>query len=250
MDPRLRERRIEVARDRGRRRLHRLVAVLVVVALVVGAYGLTRSPLLDVDRIVVSGADRTGAPQVRRASGLRTGDPLLGLDAAGAARRLEALPWVAGASVSKAWGGTVRIVVRERSAVAVVGSGASARLVDATGRVLAPATAQDRDRLPAVAGAVADPGATLGPTQRAVVGVVGDLPAALRAQVDRAWRGRAGVVLVLDDAIVVRWGAAGDSSAKANALSLLLEQADRSTIASIDVTVPGSPAVRRKNGPG
>jgi cell division protein FtsQ len=218
------------------------------VALVaVAAVAVTRSPLLDVDRIAVEGAARSDAGAVRRASGLSVGDPLVSLDASATAHRVEALPWVAEASVSRSWRGTVRIAVRERTPVAVVGDGASARLVDEAGRVLAPARPAERDRLPAVAGATADPGRTLGRTQRVVLGVLGDLPAGLRGDVDRAWRSGTGVVLVLDDDIVVRWGAPADSSAKVNALRLLLEQADRTTMASIDVSVPGSPAVRRKN---
>lgn len=247
MDPRLRERRIEVARDRGRRRLRRILALAVVLLLVVAAVAATRSPLLDVDRIAVDGAARSGAGAVRTASGIAVGDPLVSLDAAAAARRIEALPWVADASVSRSWRGTVRIAVRERTPIAVVGEGASARLVDAAGRVLAAARPAERDRLPRVAGATADPGAALGRTQRVVLGVLGDLPVGLRGEIDRAWRSGTGVVLVLDDDVVVRWGAPTDSSAKANALRLLLEQADRATMASIDVSVPGSPAVRRKN---
>jgi hypothetical protein len=74
---------------------------------------------------------------------------MLGLDTAAAARRIEALPWVAVAHVARQWPSTVTVVLTERSAVAVVAqdivgqdavagvaAGAPTVLVDDTGRVL------------------------------------------------------------------------------------------------------------------
>ena len=53
VDPRIRKRQIDVRRAEGRRRLRVLTVVVIVVLLVAGALAATRTPLLDVDRIVV-----------------------------------------------------------------------------------------------------------------------------------------------------------------------------------------------------
>ena len=90
----MRARRIRVRRDAGKRRLRRLTLVLAVLALVVGAAVATRSPLLDVDRVEVTGAEQTSAGAVLEAAGSRARRALVSVDVAAAARRVEALPWV------------------------------------------------------------------------------------------------------------------------------------------------------------
>ncbi|MCU1354525.1 MAG: FtsQ-type protein, partial [Acidimicrobiales bacterium] len=135
IDPRIQARRVEVQRDRGRRRLHRLVALGVVAGLVLAAVGATRSPLLDVDHIRVSGAKRTDRAALSRAAGVRLRRPLLDVDPGAIARRVEALPWVQRAIVRRSWPGTVMIQVSERRPLAVVTEAAGPVLVDRDGRV-------------------------------------------------------------------------------------------------------------------
>ena len=61
IDPRIRDRRIEVIREAGRRRL-RVTLVIASAIVVVGlAYLTVRSPLLDVDHIQVTGSQRESA---------------------------------------------------------------------------------------------------------------------------------------------------------------------------------------------
>ena len=69
IDPRIRQRRIAVRREEGRRRLRLLVGVVTVSGLVVGGWAATRSPLLDVDRVDVVGAARTPRDALVAASG-------------------------------------------------------------------------------------------------------------------------------------------------------------------------------------
>ena len=70
VDPRLRDRRAAVAREAGRRRLRRLVIGAAIVGLLVGAYGLVRSPLLDVDPVEgLTGCGEPGDPDLRRILG-------------------------------------------------------------------------------------------------------------------------------------------------------------------------------------
>src|SRR5687768_9465586 len=120
IDPRIRARRIEVQRTEGRRRLRRLAWLSAAVVLLVGAWGLTRTTLLDVDRVVVVGAAHSDGDAVVAATGVRQGDPLLDVDAGQVRHAVERLPWVATATVSRSWPGTVHVRLRERTAVAVV----------------------------------------------------------------------------------------------------------------------------------
>src|SRR5512141_3460219 len=108
INPRIRERRIEVQREAGRRRLR----VLLVVTSVLSAAGLAfltiTSPLLDVDTIKVAGARHVTAAQVRAAAGVHVHDHLLFVDTGAVARRLERLAWVAHASVQTDLPGTLK----------------------------------------------------------------------------------------------------------------------------------------------
>ena len=242
VDPRLQARRVEVARGQGRRRLRWVLAAVVIVVLVVGAFALTQSPALDVDQVVVRGASRTEQDQARAASGIGRGTPMVSVDAPAVERRLEALPWVQSASVSRSWPGTVRITLVERTPVAVVGTGSAAVQVDRDGRALGPAGDTD---LPAVSGDPVPAGAQLSATQRWVVTTLAELPAALRAEVVGAAATPSGIRFTLTDDIEVRWGDTSQSTAKADAVQVLLEQAGRSTIATIDVSVPRAATVTR-----
>ena len=242
VEPKLQARRIEVARHQGRRRLRFVVLVLGVVIAVVAVFGATRSPALDVDHVVVRGADQTGAAAVRRASGVPLGRPLVSVDPAHVEARLERLPWVERASVARSWPGTVRITLTERTPIAVVGTGSAAVVVDGDGRAIAAAHHED---LPVVAGAPVAVGRELAAPRRSVVSILEEMPAALRREVAAAHATPSGIALTLTDDITVRWGDSSQPSAKADALAVLLEQADRSTIAGIDVSVPRAATVTR-----
>ncbi|MGI9023843.1 MAG: cell division protein FtsQ/DivIB, partial [Acidimicrobiales bacterium] len=142
VDPRLRRRQIDVRRAEGRRRLRWLAAVVGVVVVVASAWGLTRSPLLDVNRVLVEGATHTPQDAIRAAAGTPPGRPMTEVDGSEAAARLAGLAWVQRAEVRREWPGTVRIRVTERIATIATRDGAGGWvLVDRTGRVLERATA-------------------------------------------------------------------------------------------------------------
>lgn len=242
VDPRLQARRAEVARDEGRRRRRWIGVGVAVAALVVVAFALTRSPALDIDRIEVRGTDAAGRAEARRSAGVASGTPMVALDAPAVERRLEAVPWVERATVSRAWPGTVRISLVKRRPVAVVGSGAAAVQVDRTGHAIAPAGDAE---LPLVAGDAVAVGERLTATQRWVVANLAAMPASLREEIATASATPTGIRLTLGDGIEVRWGDGSQPSAKADAVAVLLEQADRPTIAVIDVTVPRAATVTR-----
>ena len=244
MDPRLRARRVEVARNLGRRRLKRLLALGAATVAIIGTLALVRSPVLDVDQVRVTGSTRSDVGQLRKVAGIPLGRAMVSVNPAPAVARLEQLPWVSHAVVSRRWPGTVEVRITERRAVAVVGQGPGAVLVDRSGRILGPASGTDG--LP-LAGTkpTEDPGKFLPPERRRVVRLLVGLPPTLQAEVVRGTVGRTGLGLVLVDGITVHLGDATRLRAKAEAVGVLLAQADRATIAAIDVSVPGSGSLTR-----
>jgi hypothetical protein len=126
-------------------------------------------------------------------------------------------------------------------------------LVDADGRAIAavddPVLGGDRaDGLPALAIGPAPLGERLDGAGREVAKVVAGLPPDLAEQVDEVAVDGEAIVVVLDDGIEVRWGGPQQTSAKAAAALVILEEADRATIATIDVTVPRATTVTRQTG--
>ncbi len=263
VDPRMRARRIGVRRDAGQRRLRRITLVLAAVAVLVGAAAATRSPLLDVDRVVVAGGEHTTADEVRRAAGVQLGDALVSVDVDVVSERVERLPWVAQATVVRGWPSTVKVQVTEREAAALVPvTGDHAALVDREGRVLSiertvapaadgPAAGEAPPEVPAGLALLTGVG---GPMTEGGV-LEGDARDALRVAVATAER-MPGVVRSVSVELeaelvgggVIRFGDAEELDAKVVAAKTVLEQVDLACMAVLDVRVPGSPALTRHQG--
>jgi cell division protein FtsQ len=250
IDPRIRERRIAVRRDQGRRRLQR-VADLVAVLVVAAAFALAvRSPLLDVDAVEVAGADRTGAEEVAAAAGVALGDHLVDVDVRAVGRRVGTLPWVEAVTVRRSIGGTVRIEVLERTPVALALAGGQRWLVDAAGAVIAPA--DEAPDLAADLATLVGVGEGLGPGAVLPAGAVDALAVAGRLGV--AVPGAVREIAVAEDLVVglvaggeARFGDARQLDAKALALATILEEVDLDGLARIDLRVPGNPVLTRED---
>jgi cell division protein FtsQ len=137
VDPRIRARRIAVAREQGRRRL-RVVLVLLSIFVAVGfAWLIVQSPFFDVDHIVVTGVPEARVAAVVAATGVHRHDALLMVSAGKVARRIEAVPGIGTVRVSRDFPGTLRISVNEQGVAlwARVPAGGVA-LVGHDGRVL------------------------------------------------------------------------------------------------------------------
>jgi cell division protein FtsQ len=248
MDPRLRQRWVETRRRQGRRRLRVLVGVVSAGVLGGASWGATRSPFLDVERVVVEGATQSGARAVENASAVRRSQALLDVDAKGAARRVTALPWVLRAEVRRDWPGTVRIRVTERVPVAVTrANGGTWALLDQSARVLAlvptaPPGLAVVDGLPE-AGA---PGSRFGARAVEALGVVSTLPPALAPRVAAVAVGDEGISLRLAPQGEVRLGAAEAMEEKLRAALTVLGVVDGRTVATLDVRIPAAPVLTRR----
>ena len=141
--PRIARRRTAVTAEatRAGERLRRRVlwGSLLLALVILCGFLTTRSELLDVDEIRVSGAAHTPAADVRSAAGITSGEPLLGLDLAEARTRIAQLPWVKDVSSSRSWQGSVSFTISERSAVAALPMPAGWVTVDVDGRILSVA---------------------------------------------------------------------------------------------------------------
>ena len=249
LDPRLRARRIAVKRQRGHRRLRRLLVSLTVVGLAFGALVLSRSSLLDVDRIDIYGLDRVSRRSAEEALGLEVGAPLLTVSTASLERSLEELPWVDDALVQRGWRGTLTVEITERRPVALALTAPDEWvLVDGYGRVLSEALSR-LPQLPRLSGlrAASGPGSFMEPDSAAALAVVQALPAAMHDQVYGVWRDSRGELrLGVVDGPVIVLGDDGRLRAKVAAAATMLEQlaSEELSPTELDVSVPNLPVVR------
>ena len=223
-----------------RRRL--LILALIIVAILALAATLTWvvafSALLGVRSVQVHGTQLLSYAQVRAASGIVRGTPLVRLDTADITRRVEKLREVETAQVSTSFPSTVSITIVERRPVGYVRTAAGDQLVDRDGvhfRTVALAPHQ----LPRF---VLPTGAHARASGAAVATDAAALPSALRSKVNSIQAlDPTSVTLVLSDGVIVRWGGADRSADKARIVPAL---AARRTVNQIDVTDPDQPFTR------
>ena len=114
IDPRIRARRIAVAREQGRRRLRVVLVVLTVFVVIGTGWLVVQSPMLDVDHIVVTGIPPERVAAVIAASGVHRRDPLLLVSTGAVERRVEAVPGIGSVRVVRKLPGTLRISASEQ----------------------------------------------------------------------------------------------------------------------------------------
>lgn len=217
----------------------------VVAALLLG-FLVTRSPLLDVDRIDVRGATRTPADQLLQVMGLRRREAMLDVDSGRAEAAAARLPWVERVTVARQWPGTVTVEVVERTPLAAMATPAGAAVVDRAGRVL-EVTATPPPGLVTLAGLdpAGAPGSTLGDGAAELLTVAAALPADLLPLVSAVERSDGGVSLVLAAGGRVLLGPADDLGAKLLAATTVLRQVELTEVCTIDVRVPGAASLTR-----
>jgi cell division protein FtsQ len=214
-----------------------------------GLWGASRSPLLDVDHVRLTGVSRTQPGKVIRTAGSLPGRPMVDLDEAAAAQRIERLPWVADARVRRRWPNTVSIEVRERApAASVPAAGGGWALVDDRGRVLEPVASAPADR-PALEGVppAGAPGTIVPARTRPPLDVAGALTQAMRLHVRAVVREPDGELrLRLRADGVVRLGDTAALGAKLLAAETVLADVDARGVAVLDVRVPDTPVLTRR----
>jgi cell division protein FtsQ len=247
MDPRLRQRRIEVRRQEGRRRLRRLLIALGVLAMLALLWALTYSSLVDVDHVVVNGAAHTTEADVRAAAAIGQGQPMAYLDTRAAAHRIEALPWVASASLRRDLPGTVRIDVVERvPVVATPVDGGGWRMLDVDGHALGDVPAPPPGVI-AMSGPAppVEVGQAVGEQELAAIDATSMLPVPLKARVGAVvWAEDGTIDLQLAPAGTIRLGPPTDLPAKYLAAVAVLDKlGPDATVGVLDVRAPEAPVL-------
>jgi len=220
--------------------------VVAVAALVGGvAWALLGSSFFVVRSVQVSGAGSIPRQQVLAAARVRIGTPLIRVDAAAVARRVDKITQVESASVRRSWPDSIVIAVVPRTPTFLVRAGRGYDVIDSYGVVLGRASRPRPGlvRLKAPAGPVT----TLrGNAEVLAAGaVVRGLPGWLRHKLAEVRvRQGSGVILMLRPRITVVWGSAARAAAKAAEVAVLL----RTNASYYDVSDPGSAVTGRPAG--
>jgi cell division protein FtsQ len=224
------------------RRLHvrpRLaVALLFVAALLAGTFLLARqSSLVEVRQVTVTGLTGPEGPEVRRRLTAAAREmTTLAVDDDELREVAARFPVVEDVEAEPDLPHGLRITVRERTPVAVVGS----TLVAGDGRLLRGAPARPlptvRTGAPAAGSRLTDPRAL------AIVGVLAGAPRPLLSRIATADAGRGGIVFALRDGPQLRFGAPERPRAKwAAAAAVLADETSRGAT-YVDVRLPERPA--------
>ncbi|MGB7052927.1 MAG: FtsQ-type POTRA domain-containing protein [Acidimicrobiales bacterium] len=251
IDPRIRERRIDVARRRGRRRLAWVCAGAGVVAAAGIVLAALHTPWMSAQVLMVTGRHpNTPTAAIDAAAGLDGHPPLIDVDPGSVAARIERLPYVAGAEVRRQWPDGVQIRVTERvPAVQMAGPKTGWSILDAHGRTLGVVPSPAGLVVLVVLGPSGDvPPAPVGQAlgQRAAAGlsVCHSLPPAFAGQVVTVTEAAdATVSLYLNSGLTVLLGTTVDLTAKYEDVAAIIAHASLTGAKTIDVTVPQSPTV-------
>ena len=206
---------------------------------VVGAvvWVLFGSRLLVVRSVIVTGTHVLPRSEVLAAAGVEPGTPLIRVNTAEVAARIDTIRQVRSVLVSRSWPDRVVIVVHERTAaLALTVPGGGYDLVDPDGVVVQWAASRPAN-LPLYPTA-APVGSLRGdPDLAAAAAVLGELPPWLRHSVASVTAPEPDqVTLRLADGITVLWGGTDRAAAKAEELTVLMSAHMR----YYDVSAPGS----------
>lgn len=112
-----------------------LLALVLFAAMRVSAF-VSTSPVLRIDRIVMSGNQRVPAEAVSALLGGLHGENILAADLEAYRNRLLESPWIADASFKRALPSTLEVTVRERTPIAIGRKGGQLYLVDERGAAI------------------------------------------------------------------------------------------------------------------
>ncbi|WP_018156275.1 cell division protein FtsQ/DivIB [Demetria terragena] len=225
-------------RSASMRRRGLVIGALVIAALLV--WLVVFSPVFAVRSVEVTGADKGLSSSVRNVADDVVGQPVVRTDTAVVQQRVENIPEVSSAQVTRSLLGTVSIAVRPRIAVVVVDNGQTRRLVDAQGTAFAAATKDTAKGLPVVT--LKGPGANVKDVAQ-VATVMGAIPAQDRDQVTDVRLSSIGHITFTIGGLKVAWGDSSDSKVKAKSLATMRPIAKKDDGSLLDLRTPKRPVL-------
>jgi cell division protein FtsQ len=208
------------------------------------AWALFGSRLLVVRSVAVTGTHRVPAAEVLAVADVQAGTPLIRVDTAQVARRVEAIRQVASATVARDWPDHLVITVRERvPVVAVRMAGGGYDLVDPAGVIVRWSQARPTG-LPVYLTSLPGRGLRGDSGLATTAAVLAELPSWLSGQVvtvsAAAADGSPGspdqVTLYLSGHKTVRWGGPDRAIQKGKELAIVMREA----ASYFDVSAPGT----------
>jgi cell division protein FtsQ len=219
--------------------------VLAAVAIVGGvSWALLDSRFFVVRSVTVTGTHLVTGAEVRSAAAIPPGLPLIRVNGAGIADRIEQIRQVQSARVSRDWPDGVTIAVTERTPVlAVLGSGGGYQLIDKYG-VVVESSSRRPPALPSLelsavpgSGPVSVPELRGSPAVYAAAMVLHELPHYLaRSVVSLQAPSATDVTLRLARGITIVWGGTDRAAEKSRELAVLM----RTHARSYNVSAPGT----------
>jgi cell division protein FtsQ len=210
---------------------------LAMAGIVIGVtWALLGSKLLVVRSVAVTGTHLVPEAEVLAMADVQTGTPMVRVNAAQIAARVDTLRQVQSVQVIKSWPDSIVIKVRERvSAVAVqapVGGGFD--LVDSYGVVVRWVPSRP-DRFPVYDTTTAVAALRGNPSVALAAAVLGELPSTVRSSVKSVSVPDGQVTVVLTNGVTVVWGGTDGATTKAQVLAILM----RTHAKYYDVSAPG-----------
>jgi cell division protein FtsQ len=198
------------------------IAVAAVAIVAAAAWALLGSSLLVVRSVAVTGSVTVPKDQVLRAAAIRPGTPLVRVDTAAVARRVEQLNQVQSAQVSKHWPDSVVITIRARTPALAVAADGGFDLVDRFGVVVSHVATRPAGMV--LLDTTAAPASLRdSPAVRAAATVLGQLPQPIRRRVRAVVAPSPdAVTLDLRGGITVLWGGTDRAAAKTKELQILI----------------------------
>ena len=232
-----RRRRRSLLRKGRRNKILAVLAVLLLAAVLAASVWLVFfSSYVTVEGTQVTGNSNIASSRIERAADVPTGTPLARVDLDAIRTRVEAIPAVRRAEVSRSWPHRVHVAVTERTPIAVVDRGNGLQALDESGVTFDRYAKRPRG-LPLVRTQPDTPAEAMAEGGK----VIASLPSTIAARVDTIEVDSVDQIsLVLRNGRRVVWGSAEDSAQKAEVLGVLLRRPGQ----TIDVTVPGRPTTR------
>jgi cell division protein FtsQ len=222
--------------ERWRRLRIWLLAVLVLALLGLAIWLVFFSDVLVVKKVEVEGDGAVSRGRVVKAAAVPMGKPLARVKLSEIQERVEAIPPIKSAAVTRDWPDTVQITITRRDAVAVIDTGSGFKAFDAEGVMFGQYESRP-DGLPLVQVDAKTNRAALSEAAEVITALPVDLAAKVDfvkvISVDQ-------ITLVLGNGRSIMWGSAAQSDQKAEVLSVLLKQPGK----HLDVSVPSQPTIK------
>ena len=249
IDPRIQERRIEIIRAKGKKRLRILLMLVLLILISLAAVLISKSSLLDVNEVVVIGVDSELEELIVTVANIPKSKPLLEVDTQAISTRIKKIPSVRDAKVSRSFGGKVTISVMLREPSVLLSNLGQWFLIDLDGRVL--------ERVPELPPNLEYPivegnfdnlkvGEWVPDQALFAIELAANLPPVLLADISFVSLSE-GIELILFGEGKILFGDDKALESKILAASTILDQVDLAELIHIDVRTPDKPVLCRSS---